>query len=459
MIKVPVSSFQPSVPGQMNQTRKVESPILNDSESELDKSVAAKKRWYQIGLSTILVLMLLIAIPSAWISHQMNRSAQFRKFLLECEKIGKVEYSSQAYLPEYVRLFYQDSVLLPEKIQIENQNVPDGLEEWLGECQSLIGLTLIGCDLKDEELEAIRQLQKLEKLSLSGNQLTDKTLGYLEPLEKLIEVDFAGNAFSDEALAKVILKNKDLKMLQVGSTGFGDKSLFALRPEKVIALFLNNTKITDVSLLRLAEFKKLRSLRVSNTELTFRNAAGLGEIPRLFSLDASNTKIANQGVKNICQIQSLGTLELANTKITDECIPCFVQLAQLNTLELHSNDLTSDCKNDLSKLTQLNRLTIPHYDFLGSDAMELQNRMTGVSVSTRGVNPWGDSELPKSIGEVDSGTILFDGFDLPHVKIRSNQGAELILVHRKSPVRKCLSNVHVVDSLSITELPMSRRLP
>lgn len=97
---------------------------------------------------------------------------------------------------------------------------------------------------------------------------------------------------------------------------FDDADLAALAPlaDKIVALDLSNTQVTDASAKQLAAFSNVRILRLMNTAITEETMAAIADLSGLEALSVFGTRVSEQAVAPLKArgVRVYGTVSAAN---------------------------------------------------------------------------------------------------------------------------------------------------
>jgi hypothetical protein len=173
----------------------------------------------------------------------------------------------------------------------------------------------------------LKDLASLKELWLVRTQITDAGLAHLSNLRKLEVLFLSGTKLTGEGL--VFLKEiPAVKYLNLEQTNFNHSGLSNCKvwSDTLDALWLGDTKITDVDLVHLANFKILTSLKLSNTSIT---DAGLVHIKKLNSLESlylDNTYIADDGLTSLKDLPNLQKISVLETGVTNAGLEKFKQI-------------------------------------------------------------------------------------------------------------------------------------
>jgi len=207
-----------------------------------------KRRWYQFSLRTLLVFVLVLSVPLAWLAMKMQKARKER----EAEKAilkagGVIFYDSDTSFPVPTRLHV--SFVDPFRVNITDDVLVHVKE--LANRGERMCLHLGGTQVTDAGLENLKGLTSLEELWLRDTNVTDAGLKYLEGLTSLEWLELA------------------------------------------------YTNVTDAGLDHLKGLSSLEDLNVRGTQVTDRGLEYLKGLTRLKSLDVVDTNVTDEGVKKL----------------------------------------------------------------------------------------------------------------------------------------------------------------
>lgn len=266
-----------------------------------------------------------------------------------------------------------------ETLYIENEKNMTSISHFAG-LTNLKTLTLSGCALTNDDLNAIGALTSLEYIDISNNNLTSANvlanltslsyivvaknnitdISYITTGENVVYIDASNNRLTTvpdyeftNKIEHLILSKNNISDL---STIHRYSGLIALElASNSITNAKNIGKLSGLELLDLSDnsitnfdflssLKSLASLNVSGTSML--SAAPLSKL-NLFTLNASKTGISS--VSEIANISTLTSLNIADTKVTD--VSSLSTLTNLDYLDV------SNCKlSDVSQLKNLKSL-------------------------------------------------------------------------------------------------------
>ena len=194
-----------------------------------------KRRWPQFKVRTLLVLMLAVSLPLAWVVNERRKIAERQKRIGHWVIEAAPQPSWSLWLLGNDRAGYATKIGSPWLVADGDLHPP----------------------LNDNDLRAIQGLTHLESLDMNSSGLTDAGLAKLDGL-------------------------RDLKVLGLACTNITDAGLVHLKHfPRLRELTLAHTNVTDAGLSNLKSLTQLASLELSGQEIT---DAGFGSIKHLKGL-------------------------------------------------------------------------------------------------------------------------------------------------------------------------------
>jgi hypothetical protein len=144
-----------------------------------------------------------------------------------------------------------------------------------------------------------------------------------------------------------------LESLNVISTKFNDDWMpHVARLTNLKSLrFVNNGKMTDAGMERLAGLKNLESFSLVGTAITGNAYARFDGFTKLTRVSHRGSSIHDEGLKQLCEhLPNLENLSLAHAKFTDEGAPNLAKLTKLKGLELGASKATPRALAGITKL-------------------------------------------------------------------------------------------------------------
>jgi hypothetical protein len=277
----------------------------------MTKSPQQKRRWFQISLRTLMLLVTLVCVGFACYGPIARAKRQREAVERILAQRGKVFYDYQS-----PRLSFSSSQMKWDKDA--KPPGPAWLRDFCGidlfasvvgaelsaltlsgmQLDSYMGLTELRClrintsaGSTDKELVHIRRFRKLESLCLARTDVTDAGLRHVRGLTTLREIDLYEAGFITDAGLAHIEGLKQLRSLNLMLTQVTDAGMVHLRGlTNLRELNLCFTKVGDVGLAQLEALNNLEILCIRLTWVTDQGLRRLCHLPKLKELLVSPRK-------------------------------------------------------------------------------------------------------------------------------------------------------------------------
>ena len=246
------------------------------------------RRWLRFSLRSMLLLVLVIAIPLGW---KVNRSRNQRIVVAELRKLNaRIIYDYQIVNGIYV------------------PNLPQPGPKWLTD--------LLG---KEYFIEVYH-------VAVDGPQVNDKTIVLISKLPGVVSVALVGRTsgagITDDGMAHLAemanLENLALRSNRITGTG-----LMHLRWLRRLKTLVSSGRITDEALEQISKLEHLELLHLSQAaQVTDRGLAHIAKLTNLQSLRLEGggqrdcMRITDEGLVNLYGLKNLGFLSLNSTEVT-----------------------------------------------------------------------------------------------------------------------------------------------
>lgn len=301
------------------------------------------RRWFQFGLRTMIVLVLVASLPCAWVAHRLQHKRHERAAVAALRASGingksgvTVWYHSQHSSvghplgPKRLRTILGDDFLDSVTAVRFDGDPADGDADslfanlrYLNDIQELEVHSLC---VSDEAMQPIPMLKKLSKLTLGQTRVTDKGVKELARLSNLTNLHISGGRLTDAGI-------NQLTTLQA-----------------LTCLEIPGAEITDAALSDIAKLGGLEVLNLRNCVfVTDRGVVEIARLRRLNHLDISGTQVADGSLGEIAGLEDLEYLYLDGAGITDQGVMELVTLRGLKILSITGTRVTETSVSDLQK--------------------------------------------------------------------------------------------------------------
>ena len=167
-------------------------------------SIAPKRRWFQFSLKAVLVVIMLVSVPLAWLAYERNEVRKREAAIASLQTLGGIVKfdSTRPFRPNWLRpLLGQKS---PGEVvnvyHLKNKFTDADLAQVAGMTE-LRSLVLENTQVTDAGLVHLASLTKLKKLDLDGTQVTDAGVVHLGGLTKLERLELSRTRVTDEGVS------------------------------------------------------------------------------------------------------------------------------------------------------------------------------------------------------------------------------------------------------------------
>lgn len=313
-----------------------------------------RRRWFQFRLRTLLILVALCALLSAWVSGPLRRAHRQRMAVERLTELGAA-----------VTYDYQEG-----DSAVAEPPGPNWLRELLGvDCFANVVGVETGCSkagssaapsasLKCNEFELFKNFPELTRLSIDGDGATDESLGFLTAIPKLRSLKIDGQ-IADEGLRR-IAQCKQIRELtfgqhvQVLESGLAKLAVL----NELESLDLSQIAVPGEWLKPLARLENLHCLRRSDRRWTDADMQGVARLVHLVDLDLSNAAITDAGIAELSNLVHLKHLNLSETQVAGDVFAQARLFPELQELNLAWMPVSTSGLLALERLTSLHTLDL-----------------------------------------------------------------------------------------------------
>ena len=324
------------------------------------KKPKRRRRWLRFSLRGLLVLVLLISMPMAWIANKVNAlRPQLEAAKRIVERGGAVRYEPAK--PEWIaRIVGEENFRRVTEVQfgfVARSTARRGeaqprrrklLQQMLFQAQRAGNTQQISQirdhiaelpapeqgwgyrskgefpaewqlpPVTDKEFEDVAALVNVTRLTAWRADLSSDGLRSLQNLSQLEYLDLRYVPIGDESVPRLSHLTK-LRVIRLNRTDIDDKALVSLAElaDLKTLLLSGNERITGSGLAHLSASQKLSVLHLGETGLKDEGLAEVGKFKALETLGISNTKTTDAGLERLHGLTNLRHLHVRGTKVTD----------------------------------------------------------------------------------------------------------------------------------------------
>jgi hypothetical protein len=232
-----------------------------------------KRRWFQFSLRTLMIVVVIVAIPCVWLGRKIEQKRRAREAVAAIIKAGGI-----------VVYDYQKPSLKSGQTfkPVEEPNGPALLRNLLGEnfFSEVYAVYHNNTTITDDEIELLERFPRLQDLNLSGCHMSVAGMARISRLTTLRDLALGGIRPRDDELA-----------------GFDFAQLKALTQLEGLALC--DTSVSNHDLGQLKELRQLTNLFLDRTNVTDAGLEELKGLTHLTFLSLSDPNITPEGEKRI----------------------------------------------------------------------------------------------------------------------------------------------------------------
>jgi hypothetical protein len=290
---------------------------------------------FQFSLRSLLVLVVVIAVPCSWLSWEMRRAKA------QGDAVDAIKTTG-------IRVFYDDFPRSPSRVgsgfvlvaTFGPTSVPVWLRDLFGDCffadARAAGLS------NSAQMKHLRRFPQLEILLIHDVPVTDVDLQHLDGLTQLKSLTLDSPNVTDAGMGhlKGLTNLEVLNLWETHETDAGLQCLEGLTKLEVLGLRVNHG-ITDSGLAHLEQLTRLKELDLNNTLVTDAGLAHLKGLTNLEALDLFAAPITDAGLEHLKGLRKLRTLVLYGG-VTDAGLEHLKEFSNLRYLSLIGTLVTDE---------------------------------------------------------------------------------------------------------------------
>jgi hypothetical protein len=304
-----------------------------DADKPVPDPKRRKRRWYQFGLLSLLVLVTLAAVGAWGWRVYLEPYRRQRATMALIERLGG-SYKSEAADVWLRRLVDQDlqNITL---VDVANWDEPGDYLDHVASLPALEALAIGGEAFGDEQLARLHGVKTLRALILDGTSVSKEGLTGLRIALPQIDTFFSQrraivtlrrNGFgiqadnsTDTALNELFGKAYFVDAVTATAPfRTGDADLAALKAlTNLQELILSGTQVSDLGLAQVGELTSLEVLSVDGTHISNAGLVHLARLPKLRMLGLGDTRVTDPGLAHLSSMPALQELWIVNTRVSD----------------------------------------------------------------------------------------------------------------------------------------------
>jgi hypothetical protein len=274
---------------------------MSTNTARLVSALRPKRTWLQFSLKSLMVLVVIAAMPCGLLKWKMVRKERERAAIAEIGRAdGMVGYDWQR----------------------AGKKEPNGaawFRKLLGDgfFSTAVSVNFYKTEVTDDSLANLEPLVDLDDLHYKGSRLiSDVGLDHLKNLIRLKNLNLGGAKVTDAGLVH-LRRLTNLQDLDLANTKVADAGLLPLKGlTQLRNLNLAGTHVTDAGLVHIKGNAKMRQLNIANTGVTDEGLVHLKAMTRLEQLYLWGTEVSDAGLVCLKGFTGLKLLNVAKTKVT-----------------------------------------------------------------------------------------------------------------------------------------------
>lgn len=247
---------------------------------------------YIAAVGSIVIVVMAISV----LLVVMNDDAGRRRFLLDLNggtQIDVRESSVLGIMP--VISITSISIYMPERL--------DAAVDCILECEELERVWIVDAPVSDAIVCRILKLPLLKECRVVGEweqiSLGSDGLSCFPATSSIEDVDFSGSSVNDDAIALMLRRAPNLKILSLQETKIDGSGFSEVHDCNLEVLDISDTAVDDQDIVQLAQCPRLVNLDVSGTRVSDICVEAISNCKNLKVIDLGRTFVTEQGIKRL----------------------------------------------------------------------------------------------------------------------------------------------------------------
>ncbi|MEM6365455.1 MAG: hypothetical protein AAF745_13595 [Planctomycetota bacterium] len=350
---------------------------------------------FRFRLRTLLVIVLLFAVLSAWIGDDLIRSRVQRPVVARIEAAGGNVYYDYQVRPtgihpdtpppgsQFVQsLFGKDIYATATCVSFHNAQPTNDDVKSFQQLPGLLDVAINGNKITDECINDLVKIRHLRSLNLSSTTISPAGISKLRASTTLQHLTLYGGSVTDEHLVG-LTGFPNLQSLQIIRAPISDNGLRSVgtidRLKQLDILQCSN--ITDAGILEIGQLENLERLHVMQAALNDASLKAIAKLRRLRTL-CLDGPITDTGFRRLGELRLLEVLDLRDTGVGDGALATISNFVRLKHLDLWGTEVSDAGLSSLSSLNDLVHLDIAGTKVTDAGLIHLANLplLTSLSV-------------------------------------------------------------------------------
>jgi Leucine Rich repeat len=297
-----------------------------------------KRRWFQFSLRTLMIVTVICAIASAWVTGRRDQKRKEQEAVSAIVKLGGLAWYDY------------------ESVRGARPSGPAGLREFLGD-SFFSEVAVVNLDTEpfmspvasNEAKVLFEGVARSLAVDRHDSKVTDADLLRLETLVHVKMLNLGRTKITDAGLAHIAVL-PELQTLYLYGTNVGDAGLARINGlTHLQSLDLRETNVSDAGLAHLEALGQLRAIGLRETNIGDAGLAHLKGLTQLHELNLWGTKVTDAGLREVERLTQLQWLDLGSTIVSDAGLKHLRGLKNLQKLNLWLTNVSDAGVDDLEK--------------------------------------------------------------------------------------------------------------